>query len=892
MKAISAQSLDSFGPGAALSRIALGALVAMSAMLAACGGSADAPPPPEGTPQCIPVSITTQPTDASVTAGRSATFTVAAAGTAPLTYQWQRNGIDIAGATSATYTLATTALADSGALFHANVTNGCNIGNTPTRDATLTVTSGGPVLTLSPQPANTSVVAGSEASFIVGGTCSSGTLAIQWQRGTGSGASLTFADITGATATTYSFAAVLADSGAQFRAVLNCSGQSSTPSSAATLTVTPPGGVVLSLLNVVGLRAQAEIDPLQGIDRDPGGSFSFIVQHRIKRLSADLTTITPVAGSLGSGSTDGPAASATFNQPLGLTQDAAGNIYVADTGNHTIRRIAADGTVSTLAGLAGTIGAADGTGAAARFNSPGAIAIGPDGDLYVADSGNHLVRRVTTGGGVTTYAGSTSGFADGAPATTAQFNNPVGIAAGANGDVLVADQQNARVGRILRNGNVAGAVETLAGNGTVSAASPDGIGTAAVIAAPLGIVVGGNTVTVMDFFGLVRQIDLTTKAVTTLTGSRSLGDGYADGTSTTSRLVRGYITTAPAGGFITSVAGGGALRVIGAAGDVRTVANASAPGQTPTGVGTLAQEPFGLFFGVPVVANGFNNSFNNALTVDAVGRVVVADVSTTEVRRIDVTGAVTHVAGLTGAASNVVDGIGSEAQFKDLGISIASAPSGVLYVGDDFCVRRIGTDNAVTTLAGSTTTSGGVDGNATTARFGRIPGLAVGPTGDVFVADPANNAVRRIDAVGNVTTYAGVIGQSGRVDGPIATARFVSPARVAFAPDGSLYVTDGGTVRKIAADGSSVTTIVTAFSVQILALAVDAAGTLYYDYGAGLWMLAAGATTSTLLIPPSSTGNVLGASPKLYYVPDSIAVLGPKQLVIISFGQLLVATLP
>lgn len=886
MKATSAQSLDSFGLGAALSRIALVALVAVTAVLAACGGSADAPPPPEGAPPCTAVSITTQPADASVTAGQSATFTVVAAGTAPLGYQWQRNGVDIAGATSATYALATTALADSGALFHANVTNGCNNGNTTTRDATLTVTSSGPVLTLSPQPANTSVVAGSQASFTVGGTCSSGTLAIQWQRGTGSGASLTFADITGATATTYSFAAVLADNGAQFRAVLNCSGQSSTPSGAATLTVTPPGGVVLGLLNVVGLRDQADITAPAGIDQDPGGSFTFITLNRIKRLSADLTTITPVAGSVGSGSADGPAASATFNQPLGLTQDAAGNIYVADTGNHTIRRIAADGTVSTLAGLAGASGAADGTGTAARFNSPGAIALGPDGDLYVADSANSLVRRVTTAGVVTTYAGSSFGFVDGTPATSAQFRGPAGIAVAANGDVLVADNQNARIRRILRNGNVAGAVETLAGNGTVSAASPDGIGTAAVIANPLGIVVRGNTLTVMDFVGLVRQIDLTTKAVTTLTGSRSLGAGYADGTSTTARLsAPAYITAAAAGGFITSE-NSHALRLIGTAGDVRTIAATNAVGQTPTGVGTLAQEPFGLLYS-PLLVSG------NSLTVDPTGRVVVADVSTTEVRRIDATGVVTLVAGLTGAASNVVDGIGSEAQFKDLGISIASAPSGVLYVGDDFCVRRIGTDNAVTTLAGSTTTSGGVDGSATTARFGRILGLAVGPTGDVFAADTANNAVRRIDAAGNVTTYAGVIGQSARVDGPIATARFISPGTVAFAPDGSLYVSDGNTVRKIAADGSSVTTSVTANnSVKIFAIAVDAAGTLYYDDGNGLWMLAAGAATSTLLIPSSSAGNVLGASPQLYQVPQSIAVLGPKQLVIISFGQLLVATLP
>lgn len=845
------------------------ALVA-AAMLSACGGSADAPPPPESGAAAVPPTITQQPADLTVTAGQPASFTVAATGTGPLSYQWQRDGVAIPGATSATYTIAQTVILDSDAVFGAVVTN--LAGSATSNNATLTVNASAPVLTITPQPADTSVTAGTAASFTVGGNCSSGTLQIQWQRSAGAG--VTWTDIASATATTYSLNTVIGDNGARLRAQLACSGQSGAASNAATLTVTAPGALTLSLLPIVGLRDQAEIPGMAGIDQDNAGSFSFITSNRVKRLSADLGTINTVAGSLASGSTDGPAATALFNIPLALTHDVSGNLYVADSNNHTIRRIAAsDGSVTTLAGAAGVAGSTDGTGAAARFSRPGGIAIGPDGDLYVSELDGGLIRRVTTAGVVTTYAGSTVGFADGA-ATSAQFNRPFGIAVAANGDVLVADQVNNRVRRILRAGNVAGLVETLAGTGSGATPILDGIGTAAVIPFPSGLYVRGNTLMVRDNAGLLRQIDLTTAAVTTLTGSRTLGEGYADGSAAVARLrnLGSGITGAPGGGFM--LADDIALRTVSAAGDVRTIATSGALGVTATGVGVLAQ--------MPIVSP-------QSIAVDPAGNVVIADSSARMVRRIDPSGVVTLVAGLIPAIHGVVDGIGSAAQFADLGISIASDSTGVLYVGDDYGVRRIGTDNAVTFLAGSTATFGLIDGNATTARFNRVFGLAVAPgNNSVFAADLT--AVRSVDLAGNVSTYAGVLGQSGLVDGPIATALFQFPGATTVAPDGSLYVLEriAGTIRRVAADGASVSTVSGAFGVT--AFTVDASGTLFYfDTNSGLHMQPAGGINS-LIIPLANT-VVLGNNPRLPSL-SAIAVLGPKQLVMVSGGQLLKATLP
>ena len=836
-------------------------------LLAACGGGGG------GGPVAVAPTITSQPASVGVTAGAAASFTVAATGDAPLAYQWQRNGAVIAGATAATYAIAATAVADSGATFRAVVANGA--GSATSNVATLTVTPAGPVLNVTAQPANASVVAGTSASFTAAATCSSGTLGVQWQRGASVGGVLTFTDIAGATLPSYSLVTAVGDSGAQFRAALACSGLSATTSTAALLTVTASATVTLAALPVTGLRDTAEAASTSGIVQDAAGSFTFLTVNRIKRLSADLSTITPVAGGGAPAAfADGAAATARFNAPLGLAQDATGILFVADTGNNVIRMVALDGTVSTIAGSPGLSGFADGSGAAARFDTPSGITVGPDGDLYVADRNNNRIRRVTPAGVVTTYAGgSSSGFAEGAP-TTARFTFPEGVVAAASGELYVADTGNLRVRLISRAGSGAGAVSTLAGSGMNVSLQPDGAGNVASIPFPSAITLRGNTLIVGDAAGLLRQIDVTTGIVGTLTGSRApvSGIGYADGPLGKARLriIRGVVPVA-AGGYL--VADDNALRNVSTAGVVRTLANtAIGVPSTPAGIGVLEQ--------IPII---MGPNTRQALTVDPAGNVVIADFSTNLVRRIAPGGVVSLAAGLAGNFAGPVDGAANEAQFVNLG-PVASDAAGALYVTDNYAVRRIGTDNVVTFVAGSYTDVGNNDGSATTARFFSMNGIAVGPGGNVFVAD--HNAIRRIDGAGNVTTYAGVVGQAAIVDGPVATARFQFPTTLAFAPDSTLYVHDGSVIRRISADGATVSQL--AVNDVEGGLAVDAAGTVYYGSATGLAMVTVGGTR-TLLIPKGPT--TLGASPALPNV-FGIAILGPKRLVIQTGFDRLIATLP
>ena len=155
------------------------------------------------------------------------------------------------------------------------------------------------------------------------------------------------------------------------------------------------------------------------------------------------------------GSADGPGAQAQFRLPNSLAVDLSGNIFVADTGNNTIRKITPDGTVSTFAGVAGSHGSADGSGTAARFWAPFGVAVDTNGNVYAADTGNNIIRKITPDGLVTTLAGQSGqpGNADG-PGATAQFRNPWNLAVDDSGDVFVADLSNGSIRKITPDGVV------------------------------------------------------------------------------------------------------------------------------------------------------------------------------------------------------------------------------------------------------------------------------------------------------------------------------------------------------------------------------------------------------------------------------------------------------
>ena len=202
--------------------------------------------------------------------------------------------------------------------------------------------------------------------------------------------------------------------------------------------------------------------------------------------------VTTLAGSGQDGYVDGPANSARFSDPAGLAQNGLGNVYVADASNYRIRRIDLTGNVTTLAG-SGVRGFLDGPAATARFYEPHGMGLDAAGNLYIADATNNRIRKLTPAGVVSTYAGvATAGYLDG-PAATARFNDPIGVAVDASGDVYVMERGNQRLRRIEAS---TGLVSTVAGSGALG--YQDGPALSAKFASPRGITIHAGSIYVAD----------------------------------------------------------------------------------------------------------------------------------------------------------------------------------------------------------------------------------------------------------------------------------------------------------------------------------------------------------------------------------------------------------
>ncbi|HIF27927.1 MAG TPA: hypothetical protein EYQ40_05270, partial [Candidatus Marinimicrobia bacterium] len=236
--------------------------------------------------------------------------------------------------------------------------------------------------------------------------------------------------------------------------------------------------------------------------------------------------VTTLAGSGSQGSANGTGTAAAFYLPTDVALDGSGNVYVGDQYNHLIRKITSGGVVSTLAG-SGSQGSTNGTGTAASFYKPSGVAVDGSGNVYVADKDNHLIRKITSGGVVTTLAGSGSVGSANGTGTAASFNYPSGVAVDGSGNVYVGDWGN----HLIRKITSAGVVSTFAGSG--SAGSANGTGTAATFNHPYGVAVDGSgNVYVADYLGnhLIRKIT-SAGVVTTLAGSGSSGSANGTGTA-------------------------------------------------------------------------------------------------------------------------------------------------------------------------------------------------------------------------------------------------------------------------------------------------------------------------------------------------------------------------
>ncbi|MEI6860761.1 MAG: immunoglobulin domain-containing protein, partial [Verrucomicrobiota bacterium] len=344
-------------------------------------------------------------------------------------------------------------------------------------------------------------------------------------------------------------------------------------------------GTGTATLTVSGVTSAMSGDQFQCVVSNSFGTLTSSPAALVLDIPLQITTF---AGSAGiSGSTDGTGATALFNTPGGIAADNAGNIYVADTNNHTVRKVTPAGSVTTLAGLAGVSGSTNGTGNAARFNFTSNLAVDSANNVYVADAGNNEIRKITPAGVVTTLAGRAGSRGAGSvngTGSAARFNGPQGVGVDSAGNVYVADTSN----NLIRKITPAGVVTTFAG--ATSSGSADGAGTAARFNFPVDVTVdGANNVYVADTNNATIRKITPDGMVTTLAGLAG-ATGNLDGVGSTARFTSPCgVRTDAAGNIFVADNEGNTIRKITPAGVVTTIAGLGGFSGSADGIGAAVR---------------------------------------------------------------------------------------------------------------------------------------------------------------------------------------------------------------------------------------------------------------------------------------------------------------
>jgi hypothetical protein len=443
----------------------------------------------------------------------------------------------------------------------------------------------------------------------------------------------------------------------------------------------------------------------------------------IRSIVIATGAVTTIAGTAGvPGIADGTGTAASFYLPHGITTDGT-SLFVTDGVAQTIRKIVlATGAVSTIAGTAGLHGVADGTGAAARFNTPYGLAV--DGsNLFVADSGNNAIRKVVIATGVTsTVAGTValSGSTDGTGAV-ARFDGPAGMTTdGAN--LYIAENINNTIRKVVIS---TGVVSTLAGTAGVSG-SADGAGATASFSWPNGITTDGSNLFVTDAgANTLRKIVIATGMVTTMAGKAGVA-GAADGTGTAASFsMPAGITTDSVNLFVTDAENHTIRKIVIATGVVTTMAGKAGVAGAADGTGTAA-------------------SFNMPYGIATDGTTLfVADADNFIIRQIAIsTGVVSTIAGKAGVSGSK-DGTGADARFSRLGGLTTDGANLFVVDANSGTIRKIVISTGVVTTIAGNSIFGFADGTGTAAKF-NLPDGITSDGSSLYIADNFNNLIRRI----------------------------------------------------------------------------------------------------------------------------------------------------
>ena len=543
-------------------------------------------------------------------------------------------------------------------------------------------------------------------------------------------------------------------------------------------------------------------------------------------------------GANGSSGDGGQAAAARISRPYQIAVDGAGNVYFTDTDNHTVRKVLPNGVITRIAGTAGSAGfSGDGELAVnSRLNQPTGVAVDGSGNVYISDTTNNRIRKITAATGViSTIAGNgqAGSSGDNGPALSATLNFPYGLAIASNGDVYYAEFSSNRVRKITV---ATGIISTVAGTGTAAYNGDDRPATEAAVNAPINVTFdnNGNLVIADSGNNRIRRINMADGKISTIVGTGTSGFAGDGGLATDARVnVPAGVVYDSAGNLYFADRGNSRIRKVSAGTNIIT---------------TLAGVGLSGFNGDGLAALASRLSVPNSVAVDSVGNIYIGDRDNLRVRRIifapanDTTAPTIAITSPTTAAtfttSNsplTLSGTASDnaAVFlvrwsNDRGgsgvasgttswtvpnIALQNGPNNLTVTAWDVrgnaasakLLVNFNTQQIITTLAGNGQTGATGDGGAAIgARLSLPTGVAADATGNLYIADSANNRVRKVTPAGVILPFAGngMLGSSG--DGEQAVnATFNQPQSVAVDSVGNVYISDTGNhrIRKVLTSG-------------------------------------------------------------------------------------------
>jgi hypothetical protein len=556
----------------------------------------------------------------------------------------------------------------------------------------------------------------------------------------------------------------------------------------------------------------ADLNTPFGTAVDAAGANFYVAasnQNRVFKVNISTGTLTVVAGSGAQGYSGdgiaGGAANANLFGPYGVAVDGSGNVYIADQGNQVVRKVSTAGTITTIAGTGGQAGffGDGGLGTKAKLFNPRGVAVDGSGNLYIADYNNCRVRKLILSTNIiSTYAGtgSCNYTGDGGAATLATLNAPGGVAVDTAGDLFIADSSNVVIREVVKS---TGKISTVAGNHTAGFMGDSGKATLAEINQTFALAVNGagTVVTIADFFNhRIRQFTVGGN-INTVAGTGTPGF-TGDGSAATSADINAPngISATTGGTFFIGDSNNERVRKFTVGGVINTVAgNGSTNTETPIN----PIDPHGAVLNSPY-----------SVVADSTGNVYVAERAANVIRElVHSTGKLNNFAG-TGTAGFLGDGLSATSAEVNQPFGVAKDGAGNVYIADtnNCVIRKVNTAGIITTFAGTPNRCGflGEGGPATSAEFFFPRGVAVDSSNNVYIADTDNGVIREVVA-GTISTIAGIPGHNGYSGdgGPATSALLSSPTSIAIDSANDVFIADQNNhrIREISAQTGNISTV-------------------------------------------------------------------------------------